>query len=242
MPYRIGNVLYEVSDRLTLVKAARKPKEHPPKKSRTGKDMVWNEETKRYRLASKQGDSGKKKSGAGKGDDNKPSGLPFISDSQSRKKTQGKRRSDKKWAGTGAKGGTKPATESGSKGSPSLKPKSKAEDDIAQPSLKDPEGFQFYNDESSRDRTVRVNLLAQMPPSELEDYRSRLQSEINRVSQRDKGDDWGVKPADGDYFKLLSNENSAVKGALIRRETVGWQPSLKKTAGNLVYLQPKRRG
>jgi len=58
MSYRIGNVLYEVSDRLTLVKAA-KPKEHPPKKHpKTGKMMVWNESTKRYRLAANQGEAG----------------------------------------------------------------------------------------------------------------------------------------------------------------------------------------
>jgi hypothetical protein len=61
--YRIGSACYEIDDRLVLRQSreVENLNEHPPKKSPSGKDMVWNEETKRYRLATKQsGDQGGK--------------------------------------------------------------------------------------------------------------------------------------------------------------------------------------
>jgi hypothetical protein len=86
--YKIGSACYEIDDRLVLRKAAKKPKEHPPKKSPTGKDLVWNEATNRYRLAPKQsGDQGGKQKQA-KSDN--VGGLPVISDKPAKAKAKPK--------------------------------------------------------------------------------------------------------------------------------------------------------
>jgi hypothetical protein len=87
--YRIGSACYEIDDRLVLHKAAKsKYDKTATRKSKSGKDMVFNDQTKRWVLADKQsGDSSKAKSKP-KGED--VGGLPVISDKPAKAKAKPK--------------------------------------------------------------------------------------------------------------------------------------------------------
>jgi hypothetical protein len=86
--YRIGTAYYEIDDRLVLHKAAKsKYDKTATRKSKSGKDMVFNDQSKRWVLADKQPGGGKKKQSKGS-----VGGLPIIeADSTSRTKSRSKK-------------------------------------------------------------------------------------------------------------------------------------------------------